>query len=176
MKVLETPRLVLRRMVLEDAPFIQELVNDPGWLQYIGDKHVHCLEDARNYIRNGPLQMYARLGFGLYLVALKTGIRIGMCGVLKRDSLEDVDLGFAFLAGYRGRGYAREAADATVKYARNTLGQKRILAITSPDNQRSIRLLESIGFGFQQTLVLPGQVHETKLFTHPINDKGTSKN
>ncbi|MGH8402419.1 MAG: GNAT family N-acetyltransferase, partial [Gammaproteobacteria bacterium] len=150
MKILETPRLVLRRLVLEDAPFIQELVNDPAWLQYIGDKHVHCLEDARTYIRTGPLDRYAQLGFGLYLVTLKTGIRIGMCGLLKRDYLQDVDLGFAMLAHYRGRGYAQESAAAVLEYARNTLGLKRVVAITSPDNWRSIKLLESIGFGYLQ--------------------------
>ncbi len=176
MKILETPRLVLRRLVLEDAPFIQELANDPAWLQYIGDKHVHCLEDARNYIRTGPLDMYARLGFGLYLVALKTGIRIGMCGLLKRDALQDVDLGFALLAHYRGRGYAQESAAAVLGYARNTLGLKRIVAITSPDNRRSIKLLEGIGFGYQQTLVLPGQVHETKLFAYLINENHAAAN
>ncbi|HVC36838.1 MAG TPA: GNAT family N-acetyltransferase [Gammaproteobacteria bacterium] len=164
MKILETPRLVLRRLVLEDAPFIRELVNDPAWLQFIGDKHVHSLEDARNYIRKGPLDMYARLGFGLYLVALKTGIRIGMCGLIKRDALQDVDLGFAILARFRGRGYAQESAAAVLAYGKNTLGLKRIVAIASPDNHRSIKVLENIGFGYEQTLRLSGDAQETMLF------------
>jgi len=166
MKVLETPRLVLRRLVLEDAPFVLELVNDTAWLQYIGDKHVHNLEDARNYIRKGPLDMYARHGFGLYMVTLRTGTRIGMCGLIKRDGLEDVDLGFALLARYRGRGYAQEAAAAVLDYGRKALGLKRIVAITSPDNLRSIQVLENIGFVYEQTLTLAGQVKETKLFAH----------
>lgn len=173
MKVLETPRLALRRLVLEDAPFILELVNDAAWLQFIGDKHVHNLEDARNYIRNGPLDMYARLGFGLYLVTLKTGIRIGLCGLLKRDVLADVDLGFALLAGFRGKGYARESASAVLGYGKNTLGLKRILAITSPDNQRSIKVLENIGFSYEQTLLLSGQVQATKLFVCPLDSSQT---
>ncbi|HVC29318.1 MAG TPA: GNAT family N-acetyltransferase, partial [Gammaproteobacteria bacterium] len=157
MKVLETPRLVLRRLVLEDAPFVLELVNDTAWLQYIGDKHVHDLEDARSYIRKGPLDMYARHGFGLYMVTLRTGTRIGMCGLIKRDGLEDADLGFALLARYRGRGYAQEAAAAVLDYGRKALGLKRIVAITSPDNLRSIQVLENIGFVYEQTLTLAGQ-------------------
>jgi RimJ/RimL family protein N-acetyltransferase len=166
MKVLETPRLLLRRLVLEDAPFVLELVNDPAWLQYIGDKHVHNLEDARSYIRKGPLDMYAKLGFGLYLVTFKTGLRIGLCGLIKRDSLEDVDLGFALLPRHRGRGYAQEAASAVLDYGKKTFGIKRIVAITSPDNLHSIRVLESIGFIYEQTLTLSGQGKATKLFAH----------
>ncbi|MDE2235002.1 MAG: GNAT family N-acetyltransferase [Gammaproteobacteria bacterium] len=166
MKILKTPRLVVRRLVLEDAPFILELVNDPAWLHYIGDKNVHSLQDARDYIRKGPLDMYARLGFGLYMVTLKTGIRIGLCGLIKRDGLEHVDLGFALHERYRGRGYAREAAAAVLEYGRNKLGLKRILAITAPDNQRSIQLLQNIGFVYEQNLTLPGQSNASKLFTH----------
>jgi len=173
MKVLETDRLTLRRLAFEDAAFILELVNDPAWLQFIGDKQVHNLEDARNYIRNGPLDMYARLGFGLYLVMLKTGIRIGLCGLIKRDALADVDLGFALLAGFRGKGYAQESASAVLEYAKNTLGLQRILAIASPDNQRSIKVLENIGFGYEQTLILSGQVHATKLFAYPLDSSQT---
>jgi RimJ/RimL family protein N-acetyltransferase len=168
MKILETPRLVLRRLVLEDAPFILELVNDPAWLQYIGDKRVHTLADARSYIRKGPLDMYARLGFGLYAVTLKTGNRIGLCGLIKRDGLADVDLGFALLARYRGRGYAQEAAAAVLEYGGKTFGLKRIVAITNPDNLRSIKVLENIGFAYEQILVLPGQVQPVKLFVHSV--------
>jgi [ribosomal protein S5]-alanine N-acetyltransferase len=167
MVILETSRLVLRKLALEDAAFILELVNDPAWLEFIGDKRVRNLEDARNYIRTGPLDMYSRLGFGLYLVALKTGMHIGMCGLLKRDSLPDVDLGFALLARFRGYGYARESAAAMLSYGKNALGLNRILAITTPENLRSIRVLENIGFGYQQSLTLPGQVQTTKLFAYP---------
>ncbi|MFI4982343.1 MAG: GNAT family N-acetyltransferase, partial [Nevskiales bacterium] len=115
MKVLETERLVLRRLVAEDAPFILELLSDPSWLRFIGDKGVRNLDDARLYIRIGPAAMYARLGHGLYLTELKDGgIPIGLCGLIKRDTLDDVDIGFAFLPQYRGQGYAREAAAATL--------------------------------------------------------------
>jgi len=144
--VLETERLRLRRLVAEDAPFILELLNEPGWLRFIGDRGVHDLEAARGYIEKGPQAMYARLGFGLYCVEAKHGgTRLGMCGLLKRDNLEHVDIGFAFLARHQGRGYAREAAVATLAEARG-LGLGQVAAITNPDNDRSIRLLESLGF------------------------------
>lgn len=143
---METPRLRLRQLVADDAPFILELLNEPGWLRFIGDRGVHDLEGAHGYIEKGPRAMYARLGFGLYCVEAKDeGTRLGMCGLLKRDNLEHVDLGFAFLARHQGRGYAREAATASLDEARG-LGLAQVAAITSPDNQRSIRLLEDLGF------------------------------
>lgn len=165
MKVLETERLVLRRLVAEDAPFILELLNDPSWLRFIGDKGVRTLDDARAYIHNGPGDMYARLGHGLYLTELKvSGVPIGLCGLIKRDTLENVDIGFAFLPQYRALGYAQEAAAATLAYARNSLGLKRIVAITSPDNQASGRLLEKIGLHFEAMVRLDGRSDEVRLF------------
>lgn len=145
MSVLDTERLRLRPLVGADAPFIVELLNEPGWLRFIGDRGVRDLETARAYIENGPRVMYARLGFGLYCVESKQGTPLGMCGLLKRDNLEYVDLGFAFLARYQGFGYAREAAAASLAEARS-LGLTQVAAITNPDNLRSIRLLESLGF------------------------------
>ncbi|HSN18129.1 MAG TPA: GNAT family N-acetyltransferase [Gammaproteobacteria bacterium] len=145
MTSLETPRLRLRQLVTEDAPFILELLNEPGWLRFIGDRGVHDLQAARSYIEKGPQAMYARLGFGLYCVETRDGMPLGMCGLLKRDSLEYVDLGFALLARHQGRGYAREAAAASLAQAR-ALGMEHVAAITNPDNARSISLLESLGF------------------------------
>jgi len=165
MQIIETGRLALSELSLEDAPFIMELVNEPDWLRFIGDRGVRNLDDARGYIQKGPMDMYARLGFGLYKVALKAdGTPLGMCGLLKRDSLPDADIGFAFLARYRGRGYAREAAEATLAYARGSCGLKRILAITSPDNQRSIGLLQKLGFSYEKTVQLSADGGESKLF------------
>lgn len=164
MKVLETDRLIIRRLTVEDAAFIFELVNDPSWLRYIGDRGVRTLEDARNYILKGPVEMYGRLGFGLYLTELKgKGAPIGMCGLLKRDSLKDVDIGFAFLPGFRGQGYAYEAASAVLAYGKHTLGLERIVAIVSPGNDSSIKLLGKLGFQFEQMLTLSGR-DEVKLF------------
>src|SRR3982751_3973205 len=149
MNVLETDRLVLRRMSADDADFMLGLLNDPSWLRFIGDRGVRTREDARAYILKGPVDMYERLGFGIYLTELKEeGVPIGICGLVKRDFLEDVDIGFALLPGFWGQGYAYEAASAVMEHAREALGLKRLVAITNPENPRSVRLLEKLGFSF----------------------------
>jgi RimJ/RimL family protein N-acetyltransferase len=163
LNVLETARLQLRRVEHSDAPFILQLVNDPEWLRHIGDKNVHNLDDARRYVDDGPLTMYARNGHGLWLVALRDGTAIGLCGLIKRDSLEDVDIGYALLPAYRGRGYAREAAAACLAYGFDTLKLPRIVAITAPDNLASGLLLESIGLRYQGLLPSPGEA-DLKLY------------
>src|SRR5262245_35119246 len=153
MKVLETDRLILRRLSIEDAEFILELVNEPSWLQFIGDKGVRTIEDARDYILRGPMELYDRYGFGLYLTELKQdGIPIGICGLIKREALKDVDIGFAFLPRFWGNGYAVESAVAVMAYGNSAFGLNRIVAITSPANHRSIKVLERIGFKFEQIL------------------------
>lgn len=165
MNVTETDRLRLRWLTPEDAPFIFELVNDPGWLQYIGDRGVRTFDDARRYILDGPVSMYQRFGFGLYLVELKEGrVPIGICGLMKRDTLDDVDIGFAFLPAYRANGYALEAAAASMAYAKEALGIPRIVAITTPDNDRSARLLEKLGLRFQRLMKLTPEAEEVRLF------------
>lgn len=162
---METGRLVLRRLVLDDAPFILELVNDPAWLQFIGDRGVRTLDDARTYIAEGPLAMYGRFGFGLYLVMLKDPrTPIGLCGLIKRDGLDDVDLGFAFLPAFREQGYACEAASAVVAHGRRDLGLERIVAITSTDNDRSERVLARVGLVFRKVVQLKGSAEQVKLF------------
>jgi RimJ/RimL family protein N-acetyltransferase len=164
MQVLETPRLVLRWVTTDDAPFIFELLNEPSFLQYIGDKGIRSLEDARNYILTGPVASYQRFGFGLYLVLLKeSGTPIGMCGLLKRDSLPDVDVGYAYRPPFWSNGYAFEAASAVLAHGREVFGLRRIVAITSPDNAGSRALLEKLGLHYEGTLSLsPGQ--DTHLF------------
>jgi RimJ/RimL family protein N-acetyltransferase len=165
LKVLETERLVLRRLSTDDAAFILELVNDPDWLRFIGDKGVRTLEDARDYILNGPVDMYARLGFGLYRTELKeSGVPIGICGLIKRDGLADVDLGFALLPKFRAKGYAYEAAAGAMAYGRNMLGLNRILAITSPENLGSAQLLEKLGFQSEGMVRLSSDSPEVRLF------------
>jgi len=151
--VIETERLVLRRLDADDAPFIFALVNDPDWLRHIGDKNVRSLDDARAYLVNGPIEMYAKHGFGLYAVERREdGALIGMCGLIKRDTLDDVDIGFAYLPAYRAQGYAREAAAATLAYARDGLGMRRVVAIVSPANHASARLLERIGLKYESAV------------------------
>ncbi len=153
--VLTTQRLILRRLTLDDAAFILELLNDPAWLRFIGDKGVRTQDDARDYLRKGPLAMYDKEGFGLYLVERKDGhIPIGMCGLIKRDSLDDVDIGFAYLPAYRTQGFAHEAAAAVLAHGRRDFGLRRIVAITSPENARSIALLERLGMQFGRMVKL----------------------
>jgi RimJ/RimL family protein N-acetyltransferase len=146
MEVLVSERLRLRWLTADDAPFIQRLVNDPDWLRFIGDRSIRTQEDAAAYIEKSFLGMYQRLGFGLYLAELRDdGTPVGICGLIKRDSLEDVDIGFAFLPEHRGHGYGYEAAAATLAHARRDLGLTRVVAITTDDNERSVRLLERLG-------------------------------
>jgi RimJ/RimL family protein N-acetyltransferase len=156
-RVLKTVRLSLRRFERADAPFIFELLNEPAWLQYIGDKGIKTLGDAERYIQDGPVAMYARLGFGLYLVELtKGGESVGMCGLIKRDTLEDVDLGFAFLSRFWGNGFAHESAAAVMSYAKTRLGIDRLLAITAPNNEASSKLLRKLGFALERLISATG--------------------
>jgi [ribosomal protein S5]-alanine N-acetyltransferase len=154
MGILETERLILRKLTVGDSEFILELLNDPSWLRFIGDKGV---------------AMYERLGFGLYLTALKgEGVSIGICGLIKRDSLEDVDIGFAFLPKFRGEGYAYESASAAMEYGRRTFGLNRIVAITAPDNCDSAKLLEKLGFSFERMVKLSGDSGSVSLFASDV--------
>lgn len=165
MSIIETQRLVLRRLTTADAGFILKLLNEPSFIQNIGDKGVRTEADASRYIETGPINSYERYGFGLYLVLLKEGgVSIGICGLLKRDALEDVDIGFAFLPEFWSRGYAVESAAAVMDYGRNDLALRRIAAITSPDNSGSIRVLEKIGLRFERMIQLSESEPQVRLF------------
>lgn len=158
MLIAETPRLRLRQLCLEDAPFIRELLMDPAWKRFIGDRGELSLEQARSYLETGPIASYARHGHGLWLCELRdTAEPIGICGLIRREGLSDVDLGFAFMPAYRGRGYAREAAEATLSYGFAKLLLPCIVAITSPDNARSAHLLEQLGFVSAGQLTVAGR-------------------
>ena len=162
---METERLLLRRVSADDAEFIVELLNQPSFLRYIGDKGVRNTDDAINYIQTGPVASYERFGFGLYATELKEAqAPIGICGILQRDTLPHPDIGFAFLPGYWNKGYAFEAAAAVMNYARQALGLEQILAITSPGNVASERLLEKIGLRFERMTKLADDAPEVKLF------------
>ncbi|SHN43750.1 GNAT family N-acetyltransferase [Chitinophaga sp. CF418] len=157
MLVCETSRLIVRQFTIDDAPFIFRLLNTDIWLTYIGDRNIRGLNDARNYLVNGPLLSYDRYGFGLYLVALKDEhTPIGMTGLIKRNGLEEVDIGFAFLPEYTGKGYAFEAASAVMDYALTTLHLTRIAAITTEKNEHAISLLKKIGLHHEKMVHLPG--------------------
>jgi RimJ/RimL family protein N-acetyltransferase len=165
LNILETERLLLRQFAAADAEFILQQVNEPSFIQNIGDRGVRTLDDARAYISDGPVASYEKNGFGLYLVALKeSGESIGMCGLIKRDTLDDVDIGYAFLPKFWGKGYAVEAALAVKAYAKDMIGLKRIVAITDPANEGSIRVLEKIGLRFERMVRLSADDIELKLF------------
>jgi RimJ/RimL family protein N-acetyltransferase len=162
---LETGRLTLRRIGLGDAGFILGLLNEPSFLRHIGDKGVRTEDDARRYIADGPLASYARLGFGLYAVELReSGALIGICGLLKRDWLDDVDLGFALLPDHWGQGYAFEAASAVLAEAREGHGLRRIVAVTSLENEASIQLLGKLGFRLERVARFTEGGEELRLF------------
>jgi RimJ/RimL family protein N-acetyltransferase len=160
-RVLETPRLALRELNAGDAGFMLALLNDPDWIRYIGDRGVRTVEEASQYLDERLVSMYARLGFGLWGVELR-GRRelIGICGLIKRDTLESVDLGFAFMPVHRGRGYAYESALASRDYGIRTLGLDRLLAIATPINLASVRLLEKLGFRHERDMPWQGDAKD----------------
>jgi len=175
MNIIETERLILRKLTTNDAAFILDLLNQPSFIQFIGDRGVRTLDDARQYIVNGPVASYERHGFGLYLTLLKDGEPpIGMCGLVKRDILPDVDVGFAFLPQYWLKGYAFESASAVVAYGKNTLGIQRILGVTTPDNTGSIRVLEKLGLRFERMVKISPDGPELKLFA-PVEQENYVK-
>lgn len=156
--VIETVRLKLRELTFGDADFIIQLVNSPGWLRFIGDRNIRTEEEAIAYLESGPLKSYRENGFGLWLVELKSDAPIGMCGILKRETLDHPDIGFALLPEFYGQGYAYEAAAATLAYAKDELNLSKIAAITVPGNVRSIKLLEKIGMKCNRQIELNGDV------------------
>lgn len=166
MDMLQTARVRLRTMASSDAAFYLHLVNDPSWLRFIGDKGIHSLDDARSAIETGPLESQRVNGFSLYAVELRAdGTPLGICGLVRRETLPDVDLGYAFLPAHCGQGYAREAAAAVLAHATEDLGMSRLLAIVSPDNERSIRLLDALGFRFERRMRLRPDRDEACLYS-----------
>ena len=158
-------RITLSQLTLSDYPFILDLLNTPGWLQYIGDRNVHTQEQAEAYLTNGPIKSYKDHGFGLMKVSLtETNQPIGMCGLLKRDALPHPDLGFAFLPQFNGQGFASEAVTAIMHQVRKELNIKEILAITLPHNQRSIQLLEKLTFQCEGDFAFPGSTEKLWLY------------
>lgn len=166
MEIIESERLSLRPLTLEDSAFILELLNTDGFIKYIGDRNVRTIDQANDYLLNGPLKSYETNGFGLSLAELKTDrTPIGMCGLLKRDYLDHPDMGFAFLPNYTGKGYAHEIAKELLHYGLHKLGMGNILAITLPENSSSIKLLEKLGFGYERNFISPDTNEELCLYS-----------
>lgn len=148
-----SPRLRFDELGAEDADFILRLTNSEGWLRYIGDRGVRGHDDALRYIDEGPARLYREYGYGLWRISrIENPTPMGLCGLVRRDSLPGPDLGFAFLPEFWGQGYAREAAEATLAFARDTLGLPALLAICQPDNAASLALLAHLGFRHMQAL------------------------
>jgi len=163
--VLQTERLVLRHFHQNDAEFIVRLLNEPSFIEYIGDKRVRTVEEANEYLLNGPIGSYERFGYGLNRVELReTGEPIGMCGLVRRDNLDDADIGYAFLEQHWSKGYAMESAEAVLGHARNKLGLDRIVAIVTPENHSSIKLLEKIGLTFERKIRFSDDDEELEFF------------
>lgn len=163
--VIETERLVLKEFSADDAEFIFRLLNSPGWLKYIGTRNINSLEDAGSYIVNKIVQGYKDNSFGFYLAQIKrTNEKTGMCGLVKREGLDNIDIGFAFLPEYEGKGYAFEAASAVMDYAKNTLEIKQVAAITLPDNSKSVKILEKLGMRPVKNIRLPNDNDELMLY------------
>ena len=146
MSILETDRLILSELKTKDAKFIHKLYNDQDFINYIGDKGIHSVQDAVRFINTGPKQSYKNHGYGLYLVKLKDETSIGVCGLLKRDDLDLPDIGFAILPDYRRMGFIYEASKAVIEDGKNRLYFDSLFAITTPDNIGSINLLKKLGF------------------------------
>lgn len=169
--MLETERLLIDKFSVDDAAFMLELLNTPSWIQFIGDRNVHSLDEARQYLQDGVIKSYEQNGFGGYLVRLKAGgIPIGMCGLFKREMLDDADIGFAFLPAFVGKGYGYESAAAVMNYAAQQLGLLRIMGITSPGNHDSIRLLEKLGLRFEKKFMFKRDGEESLLFIRRLDE------
>lgn len=166
MNILETERLILREMNEADSALMFELLNEPDFIRHVADRGVRTLADAAGYIAEKIVPSYAKFGFGFYVMELKeSGTPLGICGLIKRDTLEDVDIGFSVLRRFWRKGYCYEAASALMNYGRTELRLPRIVGITSPENESSGRLLEKLGLRFEKMIHLPGYGPESRLFS-----------
>ncbi|MEJ8474959.1 GNAT family N-acetyltransferase [Roseibium algae] len=161
-----TERLAFREACLDDAAFYLKLMNEPGYLAYIGNKDITDVGKAAAYIEINQLQSYRVNGFGSYVAQRKSdGQLLGFSGIYRRDGFDVPDIGYAFLSGYHGKGYAREAATSTLAHAEHNLGFKELCAIVSPDNDRSIKLLKAIGFSWSHSRTYPATNDPIEVFS-----------
>ena len=169
MRVLETDRLTIREFTNDDAPFILRLLNEPSFIENIADKGVRTLEDARAYLADGPMASYGKNGFGLWRVGTRDGdTPVGMCGLIRRDILPDVDIGYAFLPEHCAKGYALESAAAVMAYARDRVGLTRVVAVVDGANARSIRLLAKLGFVHESMVRMAADEPEICLYAKAV--------
>jgi len=163
---LETHRLLLRRMTLEDADLMLSIWNDPAFVRFVGDRGVRTVEEAKIALQEGAFKLYEDYGFGPYCMVRKSDdTRVGICGLFHRDNIEHPDIGFAVLPEFCGEGLAGEAAEAVVGHARNDLGLQVLTAIVSPDNRASIGLIKKLGLSFETGITMPGEEQEISLYS-----------
>jgi RimJ/RimL family protein N-acetyltransferase len=168
MQNFETERLIIREFTEADAPFILRLLNEPTFIQYIADKGVRTLEQASEYLHQGPMKSYRIHGHGLCAVVLKASMEcIGMCGLIKRDQFPEIDLGYAFLPEFGSKGYALESARAVLEFGERALGLRKTIALVAPDNARSIKLLEKLGYAFCREVRMDSEDPGTSLYERP---------
>lgn len=169
---LETSRLYLRRVTLDDADLLLAVWTDPAFIRYVGDRGVRTIEEAQEAMKVGALKLYADYGYGPYAMVCKTdGAKIGICGLFKRDNLDFPDIGFGVLPDFCGKGYAGEASFAVLAHARDDLRLNELTAIVSPDNSPSIGLIEKLGLGFAKMITMPGEEKEVCLYSKPLRQK-----
>ena len=170
-KIIETERLVLKPMSVEDSQLIFELYNSPNFIKFIGDRNIKTLEDAENYIKNRFLPQMERLGYGNFLITKKDdGKKIGGVGIFERDGLDVHDIGFSFLPEFEGKGYGFESAKKLMETAFSELGLKKISAITSKENVASQKLIEKLGLNYLKTIQLPDDEEEL-LYYETVNNE-----
>lgn len=169
--IAETNRLIISKITLDDAAFFLELVNTPNFIKYIGDRNLKTVEDAKTYLKNGTLKSYEDFGFGFYKLLLKeeNNKAIGTCGLVKREQLDNVDIGFAMLPKYEGKGFGYESCIAVLKLAKEQFKLNKVLAITLPTNNNSIKLLEKIGLSYEKRVKPFEDDEELLLFAKNLN-------
>lgn len=176
MIVATTGRLVLREAVPSDAAFMLELMNEPSWRAFIERHSVTTVTGAAQYMEEKMMSAYATLGFGLWVVEiLSSSTTAGICGLVKRDTLEHPDLGFAFLEEFWGRGYALEASHAVLEYAARRLEMAKVLAITDPGNRRSVRLLDRLGFRYESAFSRSGAIEILALYAMGLLERAATR-
>ncbi len=166
MIILRTSRLYLSKINKKDAPFLYQLMNDPDWILNIGDRQINKLEDAEKFIANRFIKSYKKNGFGFYILRLIDDDNpIGICGLIKRDGLDHVDIGYALMPKFRGNGYAFEATKVVYAYGVNHFKLDKIVAIVNPGNKKSEQILEKLGLQFEKMITLPNETKEIQLFS-----------
>lgn len=170
---LETERLLLERLTLDDAELMLAVWNDPAFHRYVGDRGIRTVDEARQALTGGALKLYADYGHGPYRLTLKSaGVAIGVCGLFRRDGLDDTDIGFSILPRYCGQGLAYEAARAVIDHARDDIKLARLTALVSAENSASIGLIEKLGFDFEAISRIPGEDEDVRLYALRLNDQG----